>query len=75
MASPVLSQRTSAAFVLSSSSSLYTKPKNTSLRFVRVRAQTMATEKLGIIVEKNPPESRLSELGVKQWPKYMLFSF
>ncbi|XP_078175939.1 uncharacterized protein LOC144569456 [Carex rostrata] len=70
MASPVLSQRTSAAFVLSSSSSLYTKPKNTSLRFVRVRAQTMATEKLGIIVEKNPPESRLSELGVKQWPKW-----
>ncbi|KAL5675873.1 hypothetical protein ACJX0J_012004, partial [Zea mays] len=29
---------------------------------------TMATEKLGIKVERNPPESRLSELGVRQWP-------
>jgi len=30
----------------------------------------MATEKLGIKVERNPPESRLSELGVRQWPKW-----
>ncbi|KAJ1696467.1 hypothetical protein LUZ63_004979 [Rhynchospora breviuscula] len=37
---------------------------------MRVRAQTMATEKLGVIVEKNPPESRLTELGVRQWPKW-----
>ncbi|GAB4854460.1 hypothetical protein Ancab_023044 [Ancistrocladus abbreviatus] len=29
-----------------------------------------ATEKLGIKIERNPPESRLSELGVKQWPKW-----
>jgi uncharacterized protein len=36
---------------------------------VRASAETMATEKLGIKVERNPPESRLSELGVRQWPK------
>ncbi|URD88436.1 Enzyme of the cupin superfamily [Musa troglodytarum] len=39
------------------------------LRF-RIRAETMATEKLGIKVERNPPESRLAELGVRQWPKW-----
>ncbi|CAD6260760.1 unnamed protein product [Miscanthus lutarioriparius] len=37
---------------------------------VRASAETMATEKLGIKVERNPPESRLSELGVRQWPKW-----
>ncbi|CAL9079333.1 unnamed protein product [Musa textilis] len=42
------------------------------LRF-RIRAETMATEKLGIKVERNPPESRLAELGVRQWPKYAFF--
>ena len=36
---------------------------------VRASAEAMATEKLGIRVERNPPESRLSELGVRQWPK------
>ncbi|XP_078427740.1 uncharacterized protein LOC144700185 [Wolffia australiana] len=25
---------------------------------------------LGIIVEKNPPEARLAELGVRSWPKW-----
>uniref|UniRef100_A0A0D9W5H8 (S)-ureidoglycine aminohydrolase cupin domain-containing protein n=1 Tax=Leersia perrieri TaxID=77586 RepID=A0A0D9W5H8_9ORYZ len=42
-------------------------------RFAAVRAsasEAMATEKLGIRVERNPPESRLSELGVRQWPKW-----
>ncbi|KAG2566481.1 uncharacterized protein LOC120682146 [Panicum virgatum] len=37
---------------------------------VRASAEAMATEKLGIRVERNPPESRLSELGVRQWPKW-----
>lgn len=37
---------------------------------VRASAETMATEKLGIKVERNPPESRLSELGVRQWPTW-----
>ncbi|XP_047978186.1 uncharacterized protein LOC125220092 [Salvia hispanica] len=33
---------------------------------------TMATEteKLGIKIVKNPPESKLSELGVRSWPKW-----
>ncbi|KAK8342901.1 hypothetical protein V6Z12_A08G263300 [Gossypium hirsutum] len=30
----------------------------------------MATEKLGIKVETNPSESKLSQLGVRQWPKW-----
>ncbi|GAB2275736.1 hypothetical protein Dimus_010488 [Dionaea muscipula] len=29
----------------------------------------MTTENSGIVVERNPPESRLSELGVKGWSK------
>jgi hypothetical protein len=36
---------------------------------VMASAETMVTEKLGVRVERNPPESRLSELGVRQWPK------
>jgi uncharacterized protein len=36
---------------------------------LRASAEAMATEKLGIRVERNPPESRLSELGVRRWPK------
>ncbi|KAI5397750.1 hypothetical protein KIW84_063535, partial [Lathyrus oleraceus] len=28
------------------------------------------TEKLGIKIEKNPPESKLTQLGVRQWPKW-----
>jgi len=36
---------------------------------LRIRAETMATEKLGIKVERNPPESKLAELGVRRWPK------
>ncbi|CAM0904493.1 unnamed protein product [Alopecurus aequalis] len=37
---------------------------------VRASAEAMATEKLGVRVERNPPESRLSELGVREWPKW-----
>ncbi|KAM0869216.1 hypothetical protein ACQ4PT_040813 [Festuca glaucescens] len=33
-------------------------------------ARVMASAKLGVRVERNPPESRLSELGVRQWPKW-----
>ncbi|KAJ0972923.1 hypothetical protein J5N97_020882 [Dioscorea zingiberensis] len=35
-----------------------------------IRAETMATEKLGIKVERNPPETKLAKLGVKSWPKW-----
>ncbi|XP_020148594.1 uncharacterized protein [Aegilops tauschii subsp. strangulata] len=37
---------------------------------VKASAEAMATEKLGVRVERNPAESRLSELGVRQWPKW-----
>ncbi|KAG7025117.1 hypothetical protein SDJN02_13940 [Cucurbita argyrosperma subsp. argyrosperma] len=52
------------------------KPRNLSLNFAKtapslqIRADSMATERLGIKVEKNPPESKLTELGVRQWPKW-----
>ncbi|KAK6230891.1 hypothetical protein QUC31_002409 [Theobroma cacao] len=48
-------------------------PKQSSLRYplaAKVRAESMAIEVLGIKVEKNPPESKLSQLGVRQWPKW-----
>lgn len=53
---------------------------STSVRFrktrssSRVRAEAggaMATEKMGIKIETNPPESKLTELGVRTWPKYV----
>uniref|UniRef100_A0A0A9DB59 (S)-ureidoglycine aminohydrolase cupin domain-containing protein n=1 Tax=Arundo donax TaxID=35708 RepID=A0A0A9DB59_ARUDO len=54
---------------LSFSSSPSSAPRR---RFAAVRAsaEAMATEKLGIRVERTPPESRLSDLGVRQWPKW-----
>lgn len=37
---------------------------------IRAEADTpMATEKSGIKIINNPPESKLSELGVRTWPK------
>ncbi|KAK9271373.1 hypothetical protein L1049_026963 [Liquidambar formosana] len=41
-----------------------------SVLFGIVRAESMATEKLGIKIEKNPPESKLVQLGVRKWPKW-----
>ncbi|KAF7813318.1 putative fructokinase-5 isoform B [Senna tora] len=37
---------------------------------VVVRAESMTTEKLGIKIEKNPPEEKLTQLGVRKWPKW-----
>ncbi|KAI3894643.1 hypothetical protein MKW92_035678 [Papaver armeniacum] len=61
------------------SSNLISKTKTTSrtsssLRLV-VRAaagntEKMATEKMGIKIEKNPDESKLTSLGVRTWPKW-----
>ncbi|KAF5942234.1 hypothetical protein HYC85_019876 [Camellia sinensis] len=31
---------------------------------------TTPTEKLGIKIQKNPPESKLTQLGVRNWPKW-----
>ena len=33
------------------------------------KSNSVATEKLGIKIEKNPPESKLTQLGVRTWPK------
>ncbi|XP_014512462.1 uncharacterized protein LOC106771078 [Vigna radiata var. radiata] len=35
-------------------------------------AESMTTviEKLGIKIERNPPESKLTQLGVRKWPKW-----
>ncbi|KDO42930.1 hypothetical protein CISIN_1g0311092mg, partial [Citrus sinensis] len=44
---------------------------STRRRVVVVRAEAMSTttiEKLGVKIERNPPESKLTELGVRQWP-------
>ncbi|XP_020878560.1 uncharacterized protein LOC9310685 isoform X2 [Arabidopsis lyrata subsp. lyrata] len=35
-----------------------------------IRAESVATEKLGITIEKNPPESKLTQLGVRNWPRW-----
>ncbi|KAK7268967.1 hypothetical protein RIF29_21679 [Crotalaria pallida] len=37
---------------------------------VRAESVTSVTEKLGIKIERNPPESKLTQLGVRQWPKW-----
>ncbi|KAI5079551.1 hypothetical protein GOP47_0005030 [Adiantum capillus-veneris] len=33
-------------------------------------SESTVVEKLGVRVERSPPESRLSELGVRSWPKW-----
>ncbi|VVB08710.1 unnamed protein product [Arabis nemorensis] len=49
------------------------KPFNSrGLAMSTIRAESIATDKLGIFVEKNPPESKLTQLGVRNWPKYAL---
>lgn len=49
-----------------------TKPKvSVTLPSTRRRVVRAAvTEKLGIKIESNPPESKLTQLGVRQWPKW-----
>ncbi|TKY51971.1 hypothetical protein E2542_SST23491 [Spatholobus suberectus] len=36
----------------------------------RAESITTVIEKLGIKIERNPPESKLTQLGVRQWPKW-----
>ncbi|XP_057969874.1 uncharacterized protein LOC131159180 [Malania oleifera] len=35
-----------------------------------IRGDSMAAERLEIKIEKNPPESKLAQLGVRSWPKW-----
>lgn len=58
----------------SSSSSSYLVYFNNPFTASTIKAESMATEKLGIKIQKNPPESKLTQLGVRNWPKYLLFS-
>ncbi|CAN8246644.1 unnamed protein product [Cochlearia groenlandica] len=46
------------------------KSRVTPLAMSAIRAESKSTEKLGIFVEKNPPESKLTQLGVRNWPKW-----
>ncbi|KAL3737050.1 hypothetical protein ACJRO7_025902 [Eucalyptus globulus] len=50
------------------------RPKVGTLAFPSIRASTESmsgvVEKLGIKVERNPPEPKLTELGVRKWPKW-----
>ncbi|KAF0890263.1 hypothetical protein E2562_002677 [Oryza meyeriana var. granulata] len=76
MASPMVGVATSVHLHTTGRISLSCAPRargrgRFALAVVRASAsEAMATEKLGIRVERNPPESRLSELGVRQWPKW-----
>jgi len=46
-------------------------PTRRRVHLATTRAESMTTviEKLGIKIERNPPESKLTQLGVRQWPK------
>ncbi|KAG7552621.1 hypothetical protein ISN45_Aa06g032190 [Arabidopsis thaliana x Arabidopsis arenosa] len=46
------------------------KPYNSRRMAAAIRAESVATEKLGITIQKNPPESKLTQLGVRNWPKW-----
>jgi len=35
-----------------------------------VQTSSKVEEKLGVRIERNPSESRLSELGIRSWPKW-----
>ncbi|THU44459.1 hypothetical protein C4D60_Mb02t07590 [Musa balbisiana] len=72
MASPALTAPTPFSGVLFPARATRAQEKCRDPRLLRfrIRAETMATEKLGIKVERNPPEARLAELGVRQWPKW-----
>lgn len=53
--------------------SYFNTGKSTKHGIVLIRAagiETMVTEKLGIKIIKNPLESKLTELGVRSWPKW-----
>jgi hypothetical protein len=41
---------------------------------VQTGVKQLVEEKLGVKIERNPSESRLSELGVRSWPKYLMIS-
>ncbi|KAK9995223.1 hypothetical protein SO802_024926 [Lithocarpus litseifolius] len=44
--------------------------KHKEFSFSRSQQSSVATEKFGEKIQKNPPESKLTELGVRTWPKW-----
>lgn len=50
--------------------STYSSHRHLNTPRLRIRSEAMATEKLGIKIENNPAESKLSQLGVRSWPKW-----
>ncbi|KAK1363648.1 Ethanolamine utilization eutQ [Heracleum sosnowskyi] len=48
----------------------YSHSKQIRLVVRAAEAEIMTTEKLGIKITTNPPESKLSQLGVRSWPKW-----
>ena len=42
--------------------------------WLREESMSNVTEKLGIKIERNPSEEKLTQLGVRQWSKYILYS-
>lgn len=63
-----------AAFTMTNQSFLcysnYSSHRHPNPPRLRIRSEAMAAEKLGIKIENNPPESKLSLLGVRSWPKW-----
>ncbi|MCO5559668.1 hypothetical protein L7F22_013269 [Adiantum nelumboides] len=56
---------------LSNPASLRRGSSSSSCSVTRAMAtESVVVEKLGVRVERNPSESRLSELGVRSWPKW-----
>lgn len=49
------------------------KPKTKEISFTGSEQENtaMATEIYGVKIERNPPESRLTELGVRAWSTYV----
>ncbi|XP_030461514.1 uncharacterized protein LOC115681656 [Syzygium oleosum] len=59
--------------LLKSPSHHRSKRTTLALTSIRASAESMSSsvvEKLGIKVERNPPEPKLTELGVRKWPKW-----
>ncbi|KAI7745899.1 hypothetical protein M8C21_005527 [Ambrosia artemisiifolia] len=65
-----LPSSSSSTTYLQSSVCYNSRRYQTPIRAAASSSDTMTTEKLGIKIVKNPPESKLTELGVRSWPKW-----
>ncbi|CAA0837714.1 RmlC-like cupins superfamily protein [Striga hermonthica] len=68
---PNLKAVTNPPFRVSSTSQLVVSCRRRSLNSITtIKMASTETERLGIKIVKNPPESKLSDLGVRSWPKW-----